>query len=133
MPIQNSTVLAGATVSATGGTAFTLTVDGQQIKSGVHVADASVADFRIRPNATFKARMPVKLANGSYQKGKNSVTFVRPKVLADAKTVDYPLVRIELEYSAESTDAEITALMNQGAQFLFDTDFTAFFKTGSLL
>lgn len=132
MPIQNSTLLAGATLSAAGGTTFTLTVDGTQVKSGVHVADASVADFRIRPNATFKARMPSKKADGSYQKGKNSVTLVRPKVLANG-VVDYPLVRIDIEYSAESTDAEITALMNQGAQLLFDADFTNFFKTGSLL
>lgn len=133
MPIQNSTVIAGATPSITGGTPFTLTIDGTQVKSGIHVADASVADFRIRPNATFKSRMPLKKADGTYQKGKNSVTFARPKILADLKTVDYPLVRIELEYSAESTDAEIVALMNQGAQFLFDADFTAFFKTGSLV
>lgn len=132
MPIQNSTLLSGATLSAAGGTPFTLTVDGTQVKSGVHVADASVADFKTRPNATFKARMPSKKADGSYQKGKNSVTFVRPKVLANG-VVDYPLVRIDVEYSAESTDAEIIALMNQGAQLLFDADFTSFFKTGSLL
>lgn len=132
MPINGMTLLSGATNSATGGTSKTFSVDGQQVKSGVHVSDMSVADFRLRPGITFKSRMPYKRPDGTWQKGKFSATLTMPKLLADGKTVEYPLGRIELEPHAENTDAELVALLCYMAQMCFDTDTVSFFKTGSL-
>lgn len=132
MPINGMTLLNGTTVSASGGTAKTFSLDGQQVKSGVHVADLSVADFRLRPGATFKSRMPSKRPDGSWQKGKFSATVVVPKLLADGKTVDYPLGRIELEPCAESSEAEIVVILNYMAQICFDPDTLSFMKTGAL-
>lgn len=132
MPINGMTLLSGATVSAAGGTSKTFNVDGIQVKSGIHVSDMSVTDFRVRPGITFKSRMPTKRADGSWQKGKFSATIVVPKLLADGKTVEYPLGRIELEPHAESTDAEIVAILCYMAQVCFDSDTISFMKTGSL-
>lgn len=132
MPINGMTLLSGASVSATGGTAKTFSPDGLQVKSGVHVADLSVTDFRLRPGVTFKSRMPAKNADGTWKKGKFSATLVIPKLLADGKTVEYPLGRIEVEPVAENTDAEITAILTYLAQLPIDSDTVSFFKTGSL-
>lgn len=132
MPIHGMTLLSGATNSAAGGTSKTFSVDGLQVKSGVHVADLSVTDFRLRPGITFKSRMPSKRVDGTYQKGKFAAALVIPKLLADGKTVEYPLGRIELEPHAESTEAEILAILCYLAQMCFDADTVSFFKTGSL-
>lgn len=132
MPISGMTLLSGATNSAAGGTAKTFSLDGLQVKSGVHVADLSVTDFRLRPGITFKSRMPAKRADGTWQKGKFSATLTIPKLLADGKTVEYPLGRLEVEPHAESTDAEIIAILCYMAQLCFDTDTVPFFKTGAL-
>lgn len=132
MPINGMTLLSGATNNATGGTSKTFSVDGLQVKSGVHVSDLSVTDFRLRPGITFKSRMPAKRADGSWQKGKFSATLTIPKLLADGKTVEYPLGRLEIEPHAENTDAEVTAILCYMAQLCFDSDTVSFFKTGSL-
>lgn len=78
MGIQSLGLLAGATVSATGGTAFTMTPDGVDVTSGVHVADAAVSDFRVRPNATFKTKQPVLQQDGKYTREKRSVSYNVP-------------------------------------------------------
>lgn len=132
MPINGMTLLSGATNAATGGTSKTFSVDGQQIKAGIHVADLSVSDFRLRPGITFKSRMPSKKSDGTWVKGKFSATIVIPKLLANGTTVDYPLGRVEIEPVAESTEAEIVAILSYMAQLCFDVDTVSFMKTGSL-
>lgn len=131
MPINGMQILSGATLSATGGTAKTFDVDGMNIANGVHVADLSVADFKLRPGITVKARMPQRLANGTWQKGKFSAVITVPRLRSDGATVDYPLIRIEQEMSDESTIAEMTELRKQAAQLLFDTDMTQFWDSGN--
>lgn len=131
MGIENSTLLNGATLSATGGTAFTLTSDGQVVVGGKHLINAAVPDFRIRPNATVKTK-PAKVAStGEWSKGKRTAVYVVPKLLASGKTT-FPLIRIELEDHPEMTQAEIDHLCTVGGQMLFDADFLAFWRTGSL-
>lgn len=132
MPINGMTLLSGATNAATGGTSKAFSVDGQQVKSGIHVADLSVSDFRLRPGITFKSRMPSKKSDGTWVKGKFSATVVIPKLLANGTTVDYPLGRVEIEPVAESTEAEIVAILCYMAQLCFDADTVSFMKTGSL-
>lgn len=133
MSIVNSAISSGATVAATGGTSFTFTADGQTAAGAVHVANAAITDFRIRPNAWFRSKVATVLdkLKGTFSKGKRSVVYVKPKILASGEVV-YPLIRIELEDHPEMSLAEITALVTEGAQLLCDSDYTSFWTTGAL-
>lgn len=130
MAINGSSILSGATLAATGGSAKTFTIDGQIVANGVHASDMSVADFKLRPGLTFKARMPSKKSDGTWQKGKFSATLTVPKLKADT-TVDFPLARVEMEFSDESTAAELLELRKQIAQVLFDSDYDQFWTSGN--
>lgn len=131
MPINGATVLkAGATTTFGGGSSVTLTTDGLEIKSGVHVIDASVTDYRIRPNFTFRNRPPALQADGTYGKGKRSAQVDVPKILASGKQ-GFPRVRIELEDYPEMTQAEVDELRSLAAQAIKDADFDSFWRTGS--
>jgi hypothetical protein len=133
MSLSSFAVLAGGTNSATGGTSKTYAIDGKPVVGGVHVADASVADFRVRPNATFRNREPkYNSALKKFSKDKKGVTLVIPKLLADGST-EYNLIRIEREVHPESTAAEALELNIQGAQLLFDSEVAAFWASGSLV
>jgi hypothetical protein len=125
------TILDGATVSATGGTGKTYTTDGTSVTGGIHLADASVADFRVRPNITAKVKMPTLQADGSYTKMKVSAVHVVPQILASGKTV-FNLVRTELEVHPELSAAACVELRNKGAQLLIDAETTNFWSAGSL-
>lgn len=131
MGLQNGTLMDGATLTVNGGTTKTLSVDGQQVTGGIHLQDASVTDYRTRPNATVKTKLPVLTSDGTYGKGKKSFTLVHPKVLASGKQ-GFPLLRIELEDFPEMTQAEIDKLLIWGSQILCDADFLTFWRTGSL-
>lgn len=133
MALSSVGLLSGTTLSAAGGTAFTLTPDGQPVTSGIHVSDASVSDARIRPNATFKNKSAVLLdpTKNTWSKGKRSIVYTRPKVLA-AGNIIFPLIRIEIEDHPEMSAAEISAIVKEGCQFLFDADTANFVATGSL-
>jgi len=132
MSLSSFAILAGGTNSATGGTSKTYAIDGKQVVGGVHVADASVTDFRVRPNATFRNREPkYNSALKRFSKDKKSVTLVVPKILTDG-SVEYNLIRIEREVHPESTAAESLELNVQGAQLLFDSELASFWSTGNL-
>lgn len=132
MPLQNATILDGAAVTAAGGTSKTLAPDGFTVTNGIHLSDFSVADFRTRPNVTAKNRPAVyNKTTGKWKKGKRELVISHPIILADG-SVEYPLVRIEIEDHPETTDAQITKLMVWAAQVFIDADFTNFCKYGSL-
>lgn len=131
MGIQSLSLATGATVSATGGTAFTLTPDGVSVPNGVHVVKASETDFRIRPNATFKVKQPTVDSLGVYTKDKKSVLYVQPKILASGQTV-FNLVRIEVEIHPETSASDAADLRKIGSQLLFDADTDAFWISGSI-
>lgn len=131
MPLNGMTFLQGGSVSASGGTSKTLTTDGQQVVGGVHLIDASVTDFRTRPNATIKYKAPTLKADGTYTKGKMSFVGVRPFLSADGMT-HFNLVRTEIEIHPEASATELSYLRVQGAQQLVDTDTDSFWSTGSL-
>lgn len=132
MGVQNAIVKSGATaMTPTGGSDLTLTPDGQSVANGIHIADATQADFRIRKNATLRNRVPVLQPNGKYSKDKKTITFTAPKILADGSTV-FNLIRIEREIHPESTAAEALDLCMIGAQLVSDSDFASFWSAGSL-
>lgn len=130
MSITNCSILSGATVSATGGTAINFQPDGLDVANGIHVSDIAGVDFRTRKGITFKARQPRAQTDGSYSKGKHSATLAVPRVNANG-VVEYPLIRIECEYSAENSTAEIDQMLVLGAQLCTDPDFATFWRTGS--
>jgi hypothetical protein len=129
MGAKSFSILAGGTVSATGGTAKTYASDGQAVPNGVHVIDSSVTDFRVRPNATLKNRNPV-YKDGKFGKDKKTATLVRPELLASGE-VTYNLIRIEREVHPETSAANALELNIQGSQLLFDSELAAFWATGS--
>lgn len=132
MGIQSLGIVTGATsIAATGGSAETFTPDGQKVDNGIHLIDAAIADFRVRPHVTLKYRPPVLQSTGDYSKAKNEVSFVVPKLLASGKTV-FNVVRISVECHPESTAAEQKDLRYRGALFMVDTDTDAFWASGSL-
>lgn len=117
--------------TTTGGTAMSLTDDGQDVKNGIHVADAGEPNFLVRTNLTLRTRNPQRQSDGTYSKAKRFATVVVPKVITSGDVV-YNLVRIEVEAHPETTDAELTNLHMLGAQIFTDADLEAFLKTGSL-
>jgi hypothetical protein len=132
MPINGMVIKSAGTNSVTGGTDVTYVADGQDVPNGVHVVNASVADFRVRGNATFKNRVPTYSQTSSkWSKDKKTVTLVLPKLLSSGEIV-FNLIRIEREVHPESTAAEAAELNTQGAQLLFDADTTSFWTVGSV-
>lgn len=128
---MSATILAGGTPSVTGGTSQTFTLDSTKVNNGVHMQDATVADYRVRPALTAVAKLPTLQSDGSYTKQKCSAVLIRPKILASGKTV-FNLVRIEVEVHPELSAADHLALRNDAAQLLFDSDFSNFWNVGSL-
>lgn len=131
MPVNGASIPVGATWAPTGGTVKSYTSDGQTVANGVHLIDASVADFRVRPQMTLKTKPPTLDKLGVYSKGRRSLVCTIPKTLASLKTV-FPLIRIELEDHPETTAAELAALLSIAACCLLDSDFAAFWQTGSV-
>jgi len=131
MGLQSATLLNGNTNAATGGSAITLGPDGQTVANGIHLIDASVTDYRVRPQVTAKVKMPTLDNLGAYSKARKTLTITIPKILASTKTV-FPLIRIELEDHPEMSQAEVDKLKNWACQTLMDTDFTSFWATGSI-
>lgn len=134
MGLQNATLLVGGTVSTTGGTSVAFVNNGSQVTGGIQVVDSANTNAVTRASLTFRTikTAVLDLVTGLFTgKIKRQAQLVRPKVTASGRVV-FPLVRIEVEFSPENTDAEISALLSEGAQLLVDTDFTSFWKIGSV-
>lgn len=131
MGLQSAVISAGATLSSTGGTDTTLTPDGQTVPNGLHLIDASVTDFRIRPGLTAKYRAPTLDGSGLYSKDKKTLVYVEPVILASGKTT-FCVVRIEREIHPEVSAAVALDILLKGSQMCFRADFTNFWTSGSL-
>lgn len=133
MAVNNSTIMVGGTVSTTGGTSTAFVLNGAQVAGGVQVVDSTSTNAITRASITFRTikSAVVDAVTGLFTgKTKRQAQLVRPKVLASGR-VAFPLIRIELETHPEQTDAEVSALMSEGAQLLSDADFTQFWKIGA--
>lgn len=133
MSLVNLAILVGGTCSATGGTSKTYSPDGQTVPQGLHIADMSETDMRIRPNITFRNSVPrFDNSTGKYiGKEKRFITLTRPKLEADG-SISNNYIRIEAGFSPSSTAAEKAELFTSGAQLCFDSDTTDFRSGGSL-
>lgn len=134
MGATNATLLVGATVAASGGTSTAFVPNGAPVTGGIQIVDSTNTNAVTRASITLRTikQAALDIVTGLFTgKVKRQAQLVRPKVTASGRVV-FPLVRIEVEYSPENTDAEVTALLNEGAQLLVDSDFTNFWKIGSV-
>lgn len=134
MGATNATLSVGATVAASGGTSTAFVPNGARVTGGIQIVDSTNTNAVTRASITLRTikQAALDIISGLFTgKVKRQAQLVRPKVTASGRVV-FPLVRIEVEYSPENTDAEVTALLNEGAQLLVDSDFTNFWKIGSV-
>lgn len=135
MAIQNGTVLSGATLSAAGGTAKTLTLTAQKVNNGINVKDMSVADARYRPSWSFSSTPSVyDSKTGLWSKANKTASLSIPYSVTtpSGQIVQFPVIRVELRDFPDMTTAQITELLNLMSQCLFDTDFTQFWVNGAI-
>lgn len=132
MGLKNMSLLAGGSVSTTGGTAQVFADDGQTIANGLHLIVPADTDYQTRRGATIKYRPPTLDAKtGSYGKDKKSISYACPQVLTDGRVV-FNTIRIEREVHPSLSAAAAAELNVIGAQLLSDSDVTSFWATGSL-
>lgn len=126
------TIKTGATgFTVTGGTDKIFSADGQTVQNGIHMADGSTADFRVRPHVTFKNRNPQKQTDGTYSKGKREAILTIPILKANG-TVAFNTWRYSQEYDPEvpvATEKDGRFMM---AQILFDAETESFNSVGAI-
>lgn len=132
MGLKSMSLLAAATVSASGGTALVFSDDGVTVPNGLHLIVPADADYQTRRQATVKYRPPTLDAKtGQYGKDKKSICLARPKVLSDGKVI-FETFRIEREVHPSTSAADVAELNKLGAQLAVDSDTDGFWVSGSL-
>jgi len=132
MGLKTMSLLAGATIAASGGTALGFTDDGVTIANGLHLVVPADADYQTRRQVTVKYRQPTLDAKtGVYVKDKKSISLALPIVLTSGAVV-FNTIRIEREIHPSLSAAEALELNKLGAQLLTDSDVENFWAAGSL-
>lgn len=131
MPLQSAVIETGATISKTGGSAKTFAPDGMTIPNGLHIVVPATSDFRVREHATLKYQAPVLDSSGGYSRGVRRISFTIPRLLASGKYVN-DVFTIESKIHPETSTANELDHRKMAAQMMFDSDFDAFWATGSL-
>lgn len=132
MGLKTMSLLASATVAASGGTALVFAEDGVTIQNGVHLVVPADTDYQTRRQVTAKYRPPtLDSKTGAYGKDKKSISLSKPLVLADGRVV-FNTIRIEREVHPNLSAADAVELNKLGAQMLADADLDAFWATGAL-
>lgn len=132
MGLKTMSLLATATLAATGGTALAFAEDGVSINNGLHLIIPSDTDYQTRRVATVKYRPPsIDAKTGSYSKDKKSISFACPQLLASGVVI-FNTIRIEREVHPSLSAAACLEINKLGAQMLFDDDALTFWATGSL-
>lgn len=131
MGLKNLSLLAAATVSATGGSALVFADDGITIQNGVHLVVPADSDYQTRRSITAKVRQPTLDARtGVYGKDKKSLCLAKPVVLTSGQVV-FNTIRVEREVHPTLSAADALELNKLGAQLLIDSDTDAFWSAGS--
>lgn len=132
MGLKNMSLLASATVAASGGTALAFAEDGVSISNGLHLIVPADADYQTRRMVTVKYKPPtINAKTGAYSKDKKSISLALPQVLTNGEIV-FNTIRLEREVHPSLSAAAALELSNLGAQLLVDADVVAFWATGSL-
>lgn len=132
MGLKNMSLLASATIAASGGSALVFADNGVTVANGTQLVIPADADYQTRRQATIKYRPPTLDAKtGSYGKDKKSIVLAQPIVLTDGRVV-FNTIRIEREVHPSLTAAQAIELNKLGAQLLTDSDTDGFWATGSL-
>lgn len=131
MSMKNMSLLSGATVSATGGTALAFVDNGVTVPNGVQLVVPADTNYALRRTATARVRNPQLDRDGVWGKDKKSVSITVPKQLASGKIVPN-VIRLEREVHPETTAAEALELLKLAAQVAIDTDLDNFWGAGSL-
>lgn len=132
MGLKTMSLLATATIAASGGTALAFADDGVSIQNGLHLIVPADADYQTRRQVTVKYRPPnLDSKTNTYGKDKKSISLALPQVLPSGQVV-FNTIRIEREVHPSLPAASALELLNLGAQLLTDADVTAFWATGSL-
>lgn len=131
MGLKTLSLLSGASVSASGGTAMAFTDDGVTIQNGVHLIVPATADYRVRESATAKYKPAALQGDGSYTRDKKSISFNVPLLLASGKITNN-VIRVEREVHPELSAASAANLNKIAAQLLIDSDTDNFWAAGSL-
>lgn len=123
----------GATgFTVTGGSLKTYTPDGQTVSNGIHVADNTVTDFRVKPHITWKNRNPQRQSDGSYSKGVRTTIVTVPYLEVATGKVYFVTERRTMEYAPEIPAAVIKNARFLAAQCMFDTDAENFNTAGDV-
>lgn len=132
MGLKTMSLLAGATVSSSGGTALVFADDGVTIQNGLHLIVPADADYQTRRQVTAKYKQPtLDPKTGAYSKDKKSMSLALPIVLTNGRVV-FNTIRIEREVHPSLSAASALELNKLGAQMLVDSDADAFWASGSL-
>jgi hypothetical protein len=132
MALKNMSLLAAATVTASGGTALAFSDDGVSIQNGIHLVVPADTDYQTRRQLTAKYKSPtVDPKTGALSKDKKSLCLAKPVVLTDGRVV-LNKISIEREVHPSLYAADATELNKLGAQLLIDTDTDNFWAVGSL-
>lgn len=132
MGLKTMSLLTGAAVAASGGSALVFADDGVTIQNGLHLIVPADADYQTRRQLTAKYRPPtLDPKTGVYGKDKKSISLALPIVLPSGQVV-FNTIRIEREVHPSLSAASALELCKLGAQLLTDSDVEAFWASGSL-
>lgn len=132
MTIAAASIADNATsIAVTGGTAQAFAPDGVVVANGQHVAVTAVADFRVRPHATFINKVPQRRSDGTYSYGTREIRFTEPYLPTDGK-VYFCNFTITCRYAPEIPAAIQKNARYKAAQLLFDPDLENFNSAGDL-
>lgn len=132
MGLKSMSLLANATVSASGGTALAFAPNSASIANGLQLMVPSDVDYQTRRMVTAKCKLPsLNTKTGAYGKDRKSLCLALPIVLTDG-TVVFSTIRIEREVHPSQSAASVLEMNNLGAQMLIDADTAGFWATGDM-
>lgn len=133
MPLSSIAMKSGVTsYTVNGGTAETLFVKGQKNNSVSLGSQSDTAQLTAK-TITFTnvdSRPSVSGPNGATQ-SRRTINLTQPKTLTNGKTTKNG-ISVTLHVDPETTDTEITALLDRLITTLVDSNISYFFKRGSL-
>lgn len=132
MGLKTMSLLTGATVSASGGSALAFAENGVSVTNGLQLIVPADADYQTRRSVTVKVKQPtVDPKTGVYSKDRKTMSLTLPMVLSDGKVV-FNVIRVEREVHPSLSAANALELNKLAAQMLTDSDATDFWAAGSL-